>query len=130
MSRRRLWLCLPPVVMCLIDDAITLRGQSSAYWSGHWGDGFDANPVVQFCMQHHFLTMQALTAAWIAAFSALIILGPRRIALFVSLALTFAHGSAASTWLNNEPDGYYSAMGLCVLGAAILAVALERWRWE
>ncbi|GEM_PF-5591014 len=40
--RRRLWLCLPPLVMCLIDDAITLRAQPDVYWSGLWHEGFDA----------------------------------------------------------------------------------------
>lgn len=130
MRRRRLWLCLPPLVMCLIDDAITLHAQDDLYWSGLWHLGVECNPVVRYTMQQHPLMMQVLTVAWIGAFAAAIVWGPRRFALFVSLAVTFAHGSAAGTWLNQQPDGYYGAMGLCVLGAALFVVALDCWRWD
>ena len=36
MKRTKLWLCLPVVVMTLMDHGFTLWGQGEAYWAGDY----------------------------------------------------------------------------------------------
>ena len=45
MLKAKIWLCVPPFALCMLDQGITLVGQSPEYWAGHrslasveWGD--------------------------------------------------------------------------------------------
>ena len=43
--KRRLWLCLPVMVTCVLDVAVTLAGQPAEYWISSYIVVNEANPV-------------------------------------------------------------------------------------
>lgn len=38
LKQRFLGLCVPPLLLCLLDVALTLAGQSSPYWAGDYAN--------------------------------------------------------------------------------------------
>src|SRR5688572_30219148 len=123
MTRQRLWLCLPPLLLAVIDSVITGLHQDPEYWRGHLGLTQEANPLVNWAMQQHTLGLPLVTLAWIVVFSLLLAWLPYRLALFTALAISFGHGFMAGTWLHFDyPNGFFWALGLCILTAALLAV--------
>ena len=125
MRRQRLWLCLPPLVLCVIDSVITALHQPPSYWQGYLERAREANPLVEWAMHQHQFGLPLITFAWILLFSTLLVWLPYRLALFAAIAITFGHGFMAGTWLHfNYPNGFYWALGLCMFAAALLAFCL------
>jgi hypothetical protein len=126
MTKRKLLLCVPPLALCLLDQTITLAGQSSLYWSGHYADSNEGNPLFNWLLQQHPLAFEAGIAVRIVLFGSLILVLPRLAAMVVSIAIVLGHTWGAATWLCwKVQHGYWLALGL-FLASAILIV----WSWE
>ncbi len=126
MTKRKLLLCVPPLALCLLDQTITLAGQSSLYWSGHYAASNEGNPLFNWLLQQHPLAFEAGIVMWIVLFCSLILVLPRLAAMVVSIAIVLGHTWGAATWLCwKVQNGYWITLGL-FLASAILIV----WSWE
>jgi hypothetical protein len=95
----RYWLWIAPVLLCLLDQALTLYGQLPAYWAGDRTKGYDGNPIVQWCLEQHPAAFLAETVLWIALFGGLIAVLPWPLAKTVSLAVSLGHVVGSAAWL-------------------------------
>lgn len=122
-----LWLCLPPVVMALIDLTLTLTGQSSEYWAGDYHLAEEANPLARpFLIWSPFVFL-GLGLIWVLAFSAFILLAPRWTAVFTSVALTFSHSVGSSTWLwRLGPQGIILTIIVFVVAERLVDLSWKR----
>jgi hypothetical protein len=96
---RLLGLCLPPVLLALLDGGLTLVGQSSDYWAGDYGDVNELSPTFHQLLAYHPLAYAGGFIAWVVMFVVLILLLPRTLALTASIAIAMSHTGGASTWL-------------------------------
>ena len=126
MNRRKLWLCVPPLALCLIDQTITLAGQSRAYWAGLRSNAVEDNPFFRWLLQQHPLAFEAGIVVWILLFCSIILLLPRLGAMVVSVAIVLGHTWGTASWLCwKVRHGYWIMLGM-FLASAILIV----WTWE
>jgi len=127
MWNRKLWLCLPPTVLCLIDHMVTLWFQPAEYWRGSYGAAQEMNPQFLWLLQLHPLAGEAGLVGWVLFFCGLIAALPWRAALLFSLALTFGHTWGAGTWISYHllPLGYWLTLGLCLLSAVLVVMSIE-----
>ncbi|MFO0873945.1 MAG: hypothetical protein U0575_08245, partial [Phycisphaerales bacterium] len=124
MRARKLWLCLPPAVLCVIDQSVTLWWQPAAYWRGDYAMAREMNPHYGWLLRQHPLAFEAGVVAWIVAFSAAILWLPRRWAFACALAITFGHTWGAGGWLaGNLAMGYWAALALCAMSAVLVVFA-------
>ncbi|MCH8969161.1 MAG: hypothetical protein IIA66_08595, partial [Planctomycetes bacterium] len=123
MRKKTVWLCVAPFALCMLDQGITLVGQSSAYWAGDYSVAIEGNPWFQWLLQQHPLAFEAGIFAWVAVFCGLILVLPRRVAMTISVAIVLGHAWGASTWIFWKiPHGYWLVLALYLLSAiAIVA---------
>ncbi len=69
MWKRRIWLCVPPFVLCMLDQSITLFGQSAEYWAGNRSVANEANPWFLWLLRQHPLAFEAGIVAWSSCFA-------------------------------------------------------------
>jgi len=127
---RLLGLCLPPLVLCALDNTVTLLGQSAAYWAGNYLQVNEASPTANHLLQIHPIALIVGTAMWMAVFVCIILLLPDALALIVSIAVTFGHAAGAATWLLwRFHYGYQAANGLWLASAVLLGLGIRHgWR--
>lgn len=89
--RDRIRLCIPPIVLCMVDQSLTLLGQSSQYWQGHYQAANETCPPYYWLLTQHPLAFEAGTALWIVLFSTAILFFPRWLALAISIAIVIGH---------------------------------------
>ena len=127
-NRRKLLLCVPPLVLCAIDQTITLAGQSSSYWSGNYADANEVNPLFNWLLQQHPLAFEAGILAWILLFGAVIMVLPRRAAMAASIAIVLGHTWGTATWLCLKiHHGYWIALGLFLASAIVIVLTWEKY---
>jgi hypothetical protein len=131
---RLIGLCVPPVLLSLVDGGLTLAGQSADYWDGYYGAVNEMSPTFNHLLAHHPLAYVAGFAGWVVMFVCLILLLPQTLALTASIAIAMAHTAGASTWLLfrfNYGYGYQACCGLFLFTALALAVGIRHgWRAE
>lgn len=127
-SRNRLWLCIAPVLLTLLDQTLTLAGQPPEYWAGNLARVNEGSPQGHWALAQHPLVFELGIVLWIALFCAAILLLPRLPALIVSLAVAMGHAWGASTWLGNSL-GYWGHIALFVATAALVVLTWERGRY-
>ena len=64
----KLRLCIPPIVLCILDQSITLLGQHSQYWKGDYQTAMEGCPPFHWLLQQHPLAFEAGIAVWLALF--------------------------------------------------------------
>jgi hypothetical protein len=127
MRRARLWLCVPPLVFCLLDQSVTLYCQPARYWAGDRSTAQEGNPWFHWLLMQHPLAFEAGIAAWIAVFALVILFTPRRVAMTISIAIVLGHTWGTSTWLLfTVPYGYWLALLLFLASAIIIVATWER----
>lgn len=126
--RRKLLLCLPPFALCMLDQLITLFGQSSDYWRGNYSVANEMNPWFNWLLRQHPLAFEAGIAAWVIVFCSVILVLPRRVAMTISIAIVLGHTWGAATWLGMmQPYGYWFALALFLASAVMIVVTWERF---
>ncbi|RIK81889.1 MAG: hypothetical protein DCC67_07790 [Planctomycetota bacterium] len=129
-TRLRLYaLCLPPLALAVLDGALTLAGQSEAYWAGDYRQVNEMSPTFHHLLTSHPLAFAVGFAAWMAVFVGLILLLPATLALLVAIAVTFGHTAGAATWLLWRFYFGYQACNLLILVSALLLTLAIRIGW-
>jgi hypothetical protein len=132
LTRRLLGLCLPPVLIWSVDSALTLCGQSEAYWAEggvrdtdgitslhHYSASVnEVSPTAHHLLAWHQMAFVAESAAGILVLCSLIMLLPRTLALTTSLAATLGHTWGATTWVSRLQYGFQMCNGLFLVVAA------------
>jgi hypothetical protein len=129
-KRRLIGLCLPPIVFCIIDGALTLFGQSSAYWAGMRHTANELSPTFHQLLVVHPWAAVAGFLGWMAIFVGVILLLPGMLALSTSIAVTMAHTAGACSWLLFRFQfGYQICNALLLLSALALGGGIC-WGWK
>ena len=115
MTSKTAWTWIGPAVMCGIDVGLTLALQPSRYWQQGYHFAHDANPLARWLLVVHPLAFLGGNLLWILAFSAAIFRLRPGSARVAALAILFAHGIGASTWLIREPYGWLWCLGVWLL---------------
>jgi hypothetical protein len=125
MPRRNLWLCLPPVVAVLFDNAMTLWHQDAAYWAGQYWRVREAAPHGNWLLRQSPYVFEGVMLAYLLVFCFMIAYLPRAAAMVLSTSLFLGHLIGATTWISWERplDGYWINLGICVLAAVMLVAS-------
>jgi hypothetical protein len=99
MRAGRAWLCVGPVLLCLLDAGLTLQGQSAAYWAGSYDQARELNPLGRWPLQTHPVLFAAAVLCWVAVFCTAIFRLRARTARLLSPAVQFGHTVGAASWL-------------------------------
>ncbi len=148
MRQRLLGLCLPPTAFWLLDNSLTLVGQSESYWRGAYRSVNEGSPTFHQLLSVHPLAFVAGSLVWMAIFTSLILILPDTLALIISVAVTIGHCVGAATWLLFRFHyGYQMCNALFAIAAIFLGLGirlgwqakptadfrlplrLARWRW-
>jgi len=136
-NKNRVWLCFPPLVLCVLDLAATLGSQSASYWYGEYLYISEGNPIAYFLLAIHPSLYIIGTAAWIAAFSFLMLRLPRRLALTLCFFISFAHLWGTLGWIMqcsvlstcgqySHNAGYLVSVVLTLGASTLLVAAVEK----
>jgi hypothetical protein len=112
------------VLLCALDNGLTFYGQPPEYWSGDYGRCRESHPILRWCLELHPAAAVAEAILWAAAFVALIVFCPWRIARLISLGVALGHVVGSSTWIANT-FGLYWLYPPVLLGSAWLIA----WTW-
>jgi hypothetical protein len=127
--KRNTWLSLPPVLLALLDLAVTLLAQPADYWQGHYGFAQEPHPLFVRLLEWHPIAFAAGDLLWIALFVIVIGLLPRRGAMILSMLLVMTNAWGVSTWLCwRVPGGYWLTLLLFAASAWLLSAAWEKSR--
>src|SRR4051794_29710985 len=88
---RRLWLALPPLLVCLADQVMTLSGQPAAYWAGDYSKPQEGSPQGYWLLAQHPLAYVAGAAGYMFAFTVVIMFLPRLMAQMLAVGLVMGH---------------------------------------
>lgn len=119
-QKSQAWLCCGPLIFRALDYGVTLYGQPSGYWQGHYDLAREASPVLLWCLRLHPLAFVTAALGLSLIFSLFILCWPIKPARFVAAVLTFGHIYGMATWV--LPTGALGAV-VCVLvlyGAGLL----------
>jgi hypothetical protein len=126
--QRQFWLCIPPTVLCLLDQGLTLWYQPAEYWAGDYSIANEASPPMRWLLQQHPLAFEAGALVWNVLFCGVLCLLPQRAAMTVCIALVLGHTWGASTWIANfVPFGYWVTIGLFLASAILIVATWERY---
>jgi hypothetical protein len=125
-GRRKWWLCVAPVCVCLIDVAATLYYQPAAYWSGQFDQVSELSPIDRWMLMQHPLAFAGWVVTWMTGFSVVIRYVPTPISLIAALALMFGNAAGTNSWLSSRiPNGFWICYALFL---AIAALVVITWR--
>lgn len=130
LKQRLLGLCVPPLLLCLLDITLTLVGQSAQYWAGDYACVNEGSPTFHHLLRIHPAAFAAGILVWVLVFVSAIILLPNVLAFIASIVVTFAHAAGAATWLLFRFQfGYQACNGLFLASAIVVGVSV-RWGWQ
>ena len=112
--------------MYAADVVLTLSGQSSVYWLGHYGEAHEVNPVAYWLLARNPWLFVLVALLWLAMYSAAMTFPPRGVARGLSLFVTVAHAIGAASWLIPFGIGGWVA----TIAMLIAAERLLTWSWR
>jgi hypothetical protein len=130
MRNRFFGLCLPPMLIGILDGSITLVGQPAEYWAGNYSRAVEGNPTFYGMMIISPWAAVALFAIWMGLCVGLILLLPDTLALIVSIAVTLWHSVGAATWLLFHFRCSYQTCDALFLFTAVLLGTCIRCGWQ
>ncbi len=99
MMKARCWLCLGPVLFCLLDGGLTLHGQSHAYWQGQFDQAEELNPFGLWPLRQSPLVFVFVMFCWMSIFCAALVSLPEHLARLLAFAVQVGHSFGAASWL-------------------------------
>jgi hypothetical protein len=124
MPKNRWCLCVGPVLFCVLDGCLTLRGQSAEYWSGDFRLAEELNPLGLWALERHPIVFAIVLCCWIGVFAASILFLPTNLAMLVSFAVQMGHTLGASSWVIRE-YGWLACVPVLIASRLVLDLA---WR--
>jgi hypothetical protein len=94
----RLWLCLPPVVLCGIDGGLTLWGQPSEYWTNGYHTFREGNPLAAWLLTVHPLAFGVAGLAYCLSLCGVLLWLPLRFSRVLAGLVSLAHAVAVVAW--------------------------------
>ena len=115
-----MWVCLG------VDVALTLAGQSHAYWSGDYHEAVEGNPLAYPILSRGPWLFAGLAAAWAILLGALVVRWSHWLPRWLAVGETVLHAIGGCTWLVGSGGWGW------VIGIGYLAVAAEAswWCWR
>jgi hypothetical protein len=108
---RKLWLCLPPLLIALLDAALTLHGQSEPYWSGDFSQPLELNPVGAWLLLQGPLTFALGVLFYALGLCSIMLILPGRPAFWLAVLMVLGHGVGVASWLLRlGPTGFLLAL--------------------
>ena len=126
MWQGRVWLCVGPVLLCLLDGGLTLQGQPDVYWAGHYEHASELNPLGRWPLERHPLLFAAALLCWVVLFCASLFYLSDPWARPASLAVQFGHTVGAASWLLKA--GAFGWLAGVLLFSAALPLLDRLWR--
>jgi len=118
-------MCAGPVVMVVVDAALTLGGQAPEYWAGDCSFVRESNPIACPLLELHPMAFVLGVVLWTVSFTAAIHRLPTGWARVVAFVVMFGHTLGAATWLLRWRYGL-----LAVPGIFVVARALDTLIWD
>ena len=119
---KRTWILMPAAIAYLIDNSLTLHGQSSEYWAGDYAAALEGNPLVRPILAWHPLAFVAAATLWFSLLSVVILCWRRVAAVWLAVAVAFGHAVCGATWIA-RPGGLWWLAAGCYLWASAELVA-------
>ena len=127
-NSKKIWLCLPFILVFLCDGSITLYGQSAGYWAGNYSLSNESFPAFDWALQQHPMVFIAQSLVWVTAFCLLILALPNFLSEVTSFALVQGHTWGVMTWFVYSLQLNYYLCLLYFLGIALILVyCFRRW---
>ena len=124
-ASKRTLMCVPPVVMLVVDAALTLRGQVPDYWSGGYSFAREDNPIACWFLQLHPMSFVSGVILWTVLFMAAIHRLPIKLARVTAFGVMLGHALGAASWLWQWRFG-----PVFVFGLLLAARALDTLIWD
>jgi hypothetical protein len=96
---QRLWLCVPPVVLCGLDGALTLWGQPPQYWTSGYNTFHEANPLAAWLLTVHPLAFAAAGLAYCLGVCAAVSWLPLRYSVAMTTLVSLGHAVGVVSWV-------------------------------
>lgn len=123
-----LWLCVMPAGLFLFDATLTLIGQPSAYWAGHYALAHEASPPGRWLLAHHPAAFVGAAIVWTILLSVAIAYLPKTLSKIVALAFVIGHTWGASSWFCGVLKlDYWADLLFFALAAAGVVLTWERY---
>jgi hypothetical protein len=123
----RAWLCLPPLVLVLLDGALTLHGQPARYWTGEFVRRQELNPLADLLLAWHPGAFLLGWAGWCLLIATMICFSPVRLAFWGALVCSLGHGCGAASWVVAAGGGgWIVAIGLLLATDRVFWYAARR----
>ena len=123
---RRLSLCIPPILLFILDITLTLLGQPEEYWAGNYDMARERSPEVRRVMQTDPVLLFVMIAVWIGVIVFLIRVLPQTLAELFSVATTVAHTAAASSWLRIFVEhSYQLKIAISIVSGCLIVFSLR-----
>lgn len=116
---RRAWIAAPAVVLTALDGALTLFGQSIAYWAGQYSAAHEVSPLGAAFLHIHPAAFAGLMLAWVGVIMLVGLQLGEPWGHIWSLMIVIGHSTGAFDWL--EDFHYFGAL-LLFLAASLLTV--------
>ncbi len=130
MDRSKLLLCLPPVLMDLVDAGLTLALQPAEYWQSHAAAN-EASPLWALFLTTGPAAFAASVAAYLALVCACIVLAPKRVSLMISVVVCLWHVAGAWSWTNHfGAAGYWGGTVFIALFGVAMVKIWEAAGWK
>ncbi len=123
----RRWLALPPLVLAIWDEVLTLIYQPASYWSGDYSTTTEGSVLWGWLLRTHPGAFIAATIVYVLIIVWLILKLPRRLAIILSHTVFLWHLIGATSWMLGE-WGNYGYTFMVVLCAACSFFFLPVWR--
>lgn len=115
---KRLCLCLPPVLLCVLDGCMTLCGQPPDYWTSGYTIFREANPVAAWLLTVHPLAFATAGVPYSLMIIGTIFWLPLRYSTVVAGFVSLAHAVGVLTWtvvlLQESPGLWVFLIPACV----------------
>ncbi|MBL7132678.1 MAG: hypothetical protein ISS78_01140 [Phycisphaerae bacterium] len=124
---KRLWLCICPAAVCVLDQAVTLWSQPTGYLQGNYALAAEASPPFRWLLRLHPLAYVAGAAVGLGLYVAILLLSPRRLAMTTAIIIILGHSWGTATWLvRRVTHGYWVAMALFMVSGILVMVTWEK----
>ena len=126
-EKSRLWLCLPVILTCLMDAAVTLSGQPAAYWTSSYRVVNEANPLSYWFLTMHPVVFVLYSIYVLLIVCLLIIALPEIASKTISVFYTIGSAKAIYYWMvGTLHKGFWVSNLLLIIPAIVLVYAFEK----
>lgn len=122
---RRLALAAPGLVLGQLDAAITLYGQTPAYWSGAHDLAVELSPTFRWLLTVAPVAFELGSLCWLATFALAVLLASEPFAAALAVAVALGHAIGITSWLVFRFEAYALVGVLVALAAGLLTASLR-----